>query len=222
MSLFFSDMCKLADFRWYDYAACIQLVYHFGILGWVRRGIILQNKMRPGWEQTLMIYQGVRADQMKPGLWKWTWALTCLSQVTHTWSPKEPFLIAVLHEDSVYCIHFPTAAISAVVAWSSLANLYRVSLVCGHHFPAPNSECSATLLLSFMPAWSDTLPSWDAASQAWLPGTGHIPGIRYGRCCPASWCWGWCTDDANETCRSWSFVIYSRPETSNRELGRIW
>lgn len=49
--------------------------------------------MTVGWEQTLVIYQYVRAGQMKPGVWKWTWALLYPSQLAYTWSPKEPFLL---------------------------------------------------------------------------------------------------------------------------------
>lgn len=46
---------------------------------------------------------------------------------------------------------------------SSLAYL-RVSLAYDHFSPACSLECSATLLLFFVPACSDTLQSWDAAN----------------------------------------------------------
>lgn len=84
--------------------------------------------------------------------------------------PKEPFLSMVLHEEYVYSSYFPTADIKAAVPWSCfLSNLYRVSLARGHFSPAHYSECSAALLLSFVPTCSDTPQSWDAANWAWLP-----------------------------------------------------
>lgn len=45
----------------------------------------------------------------------------------------------------------------------------RVSLACDHLSPAHSLECSATLLLSFVWACSDTLQSWDAANWGRLP-----------------------------------------------------
>ena len=46
---------------------------------------------------------------------------------------------------------------------------HRVSLACDHFSPARRLECSATLLLFFVPACSDTLQSWDVASRVRLP-----------------------------------------------------
>ena len=46
---------------------------------------------------------------------------------------------------------------------------HRVSLACDHFSPACRSECSATLLLFFVPACSDTLQSWGIASRVSLP-----------------------------------------------------
>lgn len=91
-----------------------------------------------------------------------------------------------------------------------------VSLACDHFSPACSLECSATLLLFFVPACSDTLSCWMQPTEVGCAGTA-IPRTCYGWCCPANWCWGWCMDDANEVLQKLEFCYLQQAWDSHSQ-----